>query len=303
MRDLQLVDADKIAEIEPYCEGVQALWSPHTGIVDYTNVVQSFILDFNQLGGDIHFHFKVKKFVENKLDDEYPIVIQPEEHDKNEIDEIHAKYVLTCGGLHSDKLAEKTGCSPAPRIIPFRGEYLLLDDARSFLIRGNVYPVPDPKFPFLGVHFTPRMDGKVWVGPNAVLAFKREGYQWWQFSILELTEILRYRGFRRLAKRYWRFGLTEMFKSTMKSQQMDYINRYYPDIHEFDLSPGPTGVRAQAVDEDGNLVDDFVFDYGQGGGAIAERILHCRNAPSPGATSSLSIARKISDKLDKEFKI
>lgn len=305
MPDLKVIDADKITEIEPYCSGVKALWSPHTGIVDYKNVTANFARDFTYAGGEIHLGFEVNDFRENSAEsNEHPIVIRAANTGNLATnDEIHTKYVLTCGGLHSDKLAELTGCSPAPRIIPFRGEYLLLSEEKAKLIRGNVYPVPDPKFPFLGVHFTPRMDGSVWVGPNAVLAFKREGYKWSQFSVGELYECLRFSGFLRLAGKYWKYGLQEMFRSSMVSLQIGHIQRYYANINVEDLRPGPAGVRAQAVGEDGNLVDDFVFDYGKDDGGIAQRVLHCRNAPSPGATSSLAIAKMISDKVDREFKI
>jgi len=171
------------------------------------------------------------------------------------------------------------------------------------MIQTNVYPVPDPKFPFLGVHFTPRMDGSVWVGPNAVLALRREGYSWSEISFSELFEYIRYSGFWRLATKYWLFGLKEMFRSSRIGFQIEHVQRFYPDIGVNDLGPGPSGVRAQAVEKDGSLVDDFVFEYGKDNGALSNRVLHCRNAPSPGATSSLAIAKMISDKVDKEFKI
>lgn len=294
-----MVDQEGIGEIEPFCEGVKALWSPHTGIVDYKLVTQAYAKEFTQAGGTIHLNFEVNGFSDNaSTDSSYPIKITAKS-----TEEIQAKYVLTCGGLHSDKLAEMTGCSSSPKIIPFRGEYLLLSKEKCTMIRGNVYPVPDPKFPFLGVHFTPRMDGSVWVGPNAVLALKREGYNWSQISFSELFESLRYTGFLKLASKYWKYGLQEMYKSSLIAFQISYIQKYYPDIMEYDLGPGPAGVRAQAVDEDGNLVDDFVFDYGKGDGPLAKRVLHCRNAPSPGATSSLAIAKMIADKVEEEFKI
>lgn len=192
-----MVDADNIAEIEPHCSGVKALWSPHTGIVDFKLVTESFAKDFKNAGGSIHLDFEVNHFSENndQPDNKYPIVIRGKVKNQTASDtKIETKYVLTCGGLHSDKLAEMTGCSPAPRIIPFRGEYLLLSEEKAKLIRGNVYPVPDPRFPFLGVHFTPRMDGSIWVGPNAVLAFKREGYKWTDVNLFELFDALKYPG-------------------------------------------------------------------------------------------------------------
>lgn len=153
------------------------------------------------------------------------------------------------------------------------------------------------------VHFTPRMDGSIWIGPNAVLAFKREGYKWSNINLFELFDALRYPGFLKLAIKHYRYGISEMFKSALVSLQAPHVQKYIPEINEFDLSPGPSGVRAQALDEDGNLVDDFVFHFGSGDSQIAKRVLHCRNAPSPGATSSLAIAKMIADKVEHEFKV
>lgn len=303
MPDLVEVNEAQISTIAPGCRGVKALWSPHTGIVDYKLVTEAYAEDFTKSGGEIYLNFEVNKFSENDVHgSDYPIKLKAKSAKESD-DEIHTKYVLTCGGLYSDKLAELTGCSAAPRIIPFRGEYLLLSKEKCPMIQTNIYPVPDPKFPFLGVHFTPRMDGSVWVGPNAVLALRREGYSWSEISFKELFEYLRYPGFLRLATKYWLFGLKEMFRSSRIGFQISHVQRFYPDIGVNDLEPGPAGVRAQAVEEDGSLVDDFVFEYGKDDGALSQRVLHCRNAPSPGATSSLAIAKMISDKVDKEFKI
>lgn len=297
--DLQVIDGDRIQEIEPYCQGLKALWSPHTGIVDFALVTENYGRDFKLAGGEIILSFAVKKFYESTENVEYPVTIEA----KNSNILIETKYVLTCGGLHSDKLAEMTGCTRAPRIVPFRGEYLVLNASKAHMIKGNIYPVPDPRFPFLGVHFTPRMDGSVWIGPNAVLAFKREGYKWTNVNLFELFDALRYRGFQKLAFKHFRYGISEMFKSALIALQTPHIQKFIPDILEFDLSPGPSGVRAQALDEDGNLVDDFIFHFGSGDSQIAKRVLHCRNAPSPGATSSLAIAKMIADKVEHEFKV
>lgn len=168
---MKMVDSKEIKDIEPYCRGLQAIWSPHTGIVDWGLVTEYYARDFKEGGGEIHLNFEVNSFKEGD-DPNYPVVI-----DSKKGSSVKAKYVLTCGGLYADKLAELSGCSRDPRIIPFRGEYLLLKKEKCNMIKGNIYPVPDPRFPFLGVHFTPRMDGSVWLGPNAVLAFKREGYK------------------------------------------------------------------------------------------------------------------------------
>lgn len=209
--------------------------------------------------------------------------------------------MLTCGGLYSDRLAEMTGCAKSPRIIPFRGEYLLLKKEKCDLIKGNIYPVPDPRFPFLGVHFTPRMNGDVWLGPNAVLAFKREGYKWTDINIGELIDAVTFSGFIKMALRYLTYGTKEMLKSAIPNLQVKDLQRYIPQITAEDISRGPAGVRAQALDADGNLVDDFYFD--KGNSSIGKRVLHCRNAPSPGATSSLAIAKMMADKVKEEFKL
>lgn len=295
--DMQLIDEDKIQEIEPYCQGIKAIWSPQTGIVDWALVTAFYGRDFQAAGGDIALGFEAKSFSET-ISPTYPIAIGG-----NNGQSVHTKYVLTCGGLQSDKLAELTGCPRAPRIIPFRGEYLLLNKDKAHMIKGNIYPVPDPRFPFLGVHFTPRMDGSVWLGPNAVLAFKREGYKWTDINLLELFDTLRYAGFLKMASKYIAFGLGEVTKSAFIPLQIKDLQKYIPNIGEFDVSRGPAGVRAQALDMDGNLVDDFVFDHGEGSGALAKQVLHCRNAPSPGATSSLAIAKMIADKVNAEFNI
>ncbi|XP_058974759.1 L-2-hydroxyglutarate dehydrogenase, mitochondrial-like [Musca domestica] len=299
--DLQLIEGSKIQEVEPYCKGLKALWSPQTGIVDWGLVTEYFGQDFKQAGGDIYLDFKVTKFEESKNEgsSEYPVTIRGDRPHQV----IRSRNVLTCGGLQSDLIAEKTGCPRSPRIIPFRGEYLLLAKEKCHMVRGNIYPVPDPRFPFLGVHFTPRMDGSVWLGPNAVLAFKREGYKWGDLNLLELFDALRYPGFLKMASKYIGFGLKEMSKSAFIPLQVKDLQKFIPDITEYDVRRGPAGVRAQALDMDGNLVDDFVFDRGVGAGSLATRVLHCRNAPSPGATSSLAIAKMVADKIEHEFGI
>lgn len=173
VKDLEMIDGDEIVKIEPHCEGLQALWSPHTGIVDWALVTENYAKDFQATGGKIYCKFEVNKFKEDDSDPDFPVVIC----DKNGDTPMKAKYVLACCGLQSDTVATLSGCSSNPKIIPFRGEYLVLAPQRTHLVHGNIYPVPDPRFPFLGVHFTPRMDGSVLLGPNAVLALKREGYK------------------------------------------------------------------------------------------------------------------------------
>lgn len=297
--DIKLIDGDQIPEYEPHCDGVKALWSPHTGIVDFAMVTEYYASDIREMGGKIFLNYEVAKFTETQDNADYPVTIAASNADTI----LQAKYVLTCAGLQSDKIAELTGCPRAPRIVPIRGEYLLLNPDKKYLVNGNIYPVPDPNLPFLGVHFTPRMDGSIWVGPNAVLAFQREGYNWYNINPLDLIDSLAYRGFRKLAIKHFWFGVKEMVKSSMVSFQAPHIQKFIPDILDIDLCVGPAGVRAQALDMDGNLVDDFVFHFGHGKKATAKRVLHCRNAPSPGATSSLAIAKMIADKIDVEFRM
>uniref|UniRef100_A0AAZ3NS22 L-2-hydroxyglutarate dehydrogenase, mitochondrial n=1 Tax=Oncorhynchus tshawytscha TaxID=74940 RepID=A0AAZ3NS22_ONCTS len=259
VRDLTMIDAKGIREREPYCRGLMALDSPYTGIVDWRLVSLAYGKDFQEAGGTVVTEYEasdmamVKESPAGITDGmKYPIAIRDSKGT-----EVRCRYVLTCGGLYSDRLAQISGCSPDPRIIPFRGDYLVLKPEKHYLVRGNIYPVPDPRFPFLGVHFTPRMDGSVWLGPNAVLAFKREGYKLYDFDARDFGDALSFRG--------------------------------------------PAGVRAQALDRDGNLVDDFVFDVGVGD--VGSRVLHVRNAPSPAATSSLAIAEMVADEVERRFSL
>ncbi|XP_055386460.1 L-2-hydroxyglutarate dehydrogenase, mitochondrial [Condylostylus longicornis] len=294
--DIKIIEGDKIQEIEPFCKGIKALWSPHTGIVDWQLVTNFYAQHFKKCGGEIFVNFKANKFYETPTNADYPVTVESYRGQK-----IKARYVLTCGGLQSDLLAELTGCPKSPRIVPFRGEYLLLAPEKCHMVKGNIYPVPDPRYPFLGVHFTPRMDGSVWLGPNAVLAFQREGYRYSDINLIELFDAIRYPGFLKMAVKNVRFGVGEFLKSVFINLQVKDLQRYIPEVTELDIQRGPAGVRAQALDTDGNLVDDFIFDRGSGESAVAKRVLHCRNAPSPGATSSLAIAKMIANKIDEEF--
>ncbi|MBC5809702.1 MAG: L-2-hydroxyglutarate oxidase, partial [Candidatus Eremiobacteraeota bacterium] len=208
--------------------------------------------------------------------------------------EIQAKSVITCGGLYSDKLAQMTGGQRDPKIVPFRGDYLILRSEKSHLVQGNIYPVPDPEFPFLGVHFTPRMDGSIWLGPNAVLAFAREGYSFLTVNPPELWDALTYPGFVKLATKYWKIGAGEMYRDVVRSAYVGALQRYIPELTPEDCLAGPAGVRAQAMASDGSLVDDFVFEGSEG-------VVHVRNAPSPAATSSLAIGKYIVDDAEKRF--
>lgn len=296
--DLELVDKECISNYEPKCKGERAIWSPWTGIVDWALVCKHFADDFQKMGGEIFLNYEVNGFaemVESKGTNQYaPIIVQS----KNKC--IGAKYVLTCAGLHSDRLAVMTGCDRSPRIVPFRGEYLLLNSSKAHLCTTNIYPVPDPRLPFLGVHFTPRMSGDVWLGPNAILAFAREGYKWTDVNIKDCIEMAKFPGLYKLCFRYLVPGVKEVVKSIFYPLAVKDLRKFIPDITYKDVKRGPSGVRAQALDSDGRLVDDFIFDTGTG--SIGCRILHCRNAPSPAATSSMAIAKHISDKLESDFK-
>ncbi|XP_011144717.1 L-2-hydroxyglutarate dehydrogenase, mitochondrial [Harpegnathos saltator] len=296
--DLQIVEKDCISKYELKCQGEKALWSPWTGIVDWAVVCQHFANDFQKMGGEIFLNFEVTGFAEmaeaKGQSELSPISVQS----KNRC--IPTKNVLTCGGLHSDRLAVMTGCDLSPRIIPFRGEYLLLNENKRHLSTTNVYPVPDPRFPFLGVHFTPRMSSDIWLGPNAVLALAREGYSWFDINIRDCIEMAKFPGLYKLCFRYFIPGCTEVIKSIFYPLAVKDLQKFIPEITYKDVKRGPTGVRAQALDNDGKLVDDFIFDSGTG--TIGSRVLHCRNAPSPAATSSMAIAKFIADKLDVDFK-
>lgn len=215
--------------------------------------------------------------------------------------QIHSRYVITAAGLYSDKVARLTKGKKIPQIVPFRGEYLVVKKERSNIVKTNIYPVPDSRFPFLGVHFTPRMDGTVWVGPNAILAFQREGYRYSDINLLELFETVIFSGFLKLAFKYFFAGLDEFHRSVSVQAQLKKLQRFVPSltIDDLDLTQHVSGVRAQALDENGNMVDDFVFELDETSG----RIMHVRNAPSPGATSSLAIAKWISEKARQNFNL
>ncbi|XP_066486341.1 L-2-hydroxyglutarate dehydrogenase, mitochondrial isoform X2 [Tiliqua scincoides] len=280
-----------------------ALDSPYTGIVNYRQVAQAYAEDFQAAGGTILTNFEVENVemakespAGNKEGMNYPVVVR-----NSKGAEIRCRHLVSCAGLYSDRLSQISGCSPEPRIVPFRGDYLVLKPEKSYLVRGNIYPVPDPRFPFLGVHFTPRMDGSVWLGPNAVLAFKREGYRFYDFSVQDFTDAVAYRGLWKLVSKNLLYGMGEMYRACFLSVQVKQLQKFIPDVTVSDILRGPSGVRAQALDGDGNLIDDFVFDGGTGD--IGSQILHVRNAPSPAATSSLAIAKMIASEVERKFEL
>jgi (S)-2-hydroxyglutarate dehydrogenase len=279
---LELVGADRIREIEPHVSAVRGLWSPTTGIVDFRAVTLSYADDVRTAGGTIETSARV-----TAIEDRNGTIVV-----RTETRELEARAVVACAGLWADRVAAMTGDAgrDAPRIIPFRGDYYTLTaDARA-LVRGLVYPVPDPRFPFLGVHFTRRIDGNVWAGPNAVLAFARTGYRRRDVSLPDLVGTLAYPGFRRLATKYLRTGLGEMWRDWSKGAFLRELQRYVPELRGDQIVFGPSGVRAQALSRDGTMVDDFDF-------AGSGRVLHVRNAPSPAATASLAIGRVIAGRV------
>ncbi|KAH0567407.1 L-2-hydroxyglutarate dehydrogenase, mitochondrial isoform X1 [Cotesia glomerata] len=296
--ELKLIERNDICKFEPKCKGEKAIWSPWTGIVDWGDVCRYFASQFEKMGGKIILNYEVTGFAENAESQDHKKLLPICVMSKNKM--IHTKYVLTCAGLHSDRLAVMTGCDLSPRIIPFRGEYLLLDENKKYLCKTNIYPVPDPSLPFLGVHFTPRINGDIWLGPNAVLALAREGYSWTDINIRDCIEMAKSPGLYKLCFRYIVPGCMEIVKSLFYSLAVKDLQKFIPELTRNDIKKGPAGVRAQAMDDDGKLVDDFVFDNGVG--SLGSRVLHCRNAPSPAATSSMAIAKYICNKLEKDFK-
>jgi L-2-hydroxyglutarate oxidase LhgO len=281
-----VVGAERIREIEPHVVGIRGLWSPSTGIIDFRRIALALADEVRKRGGEIQTSRTVVA-VASRPDG---LVIGTDQGD------LRATNLVACGGLWADTLASMTGDHGPERIVPFRGDYYTLSsDARS-LVRGLVYPVADPRFPFLGIHFTKRIDGQIWAGPNAVLALARAGYRRRDINLRDLAGTLSDRGFLRLAARYWRVGVAEVWRDLSKRAFANELRRYVPELRDDQLTFGPSGVRAQAVDPDGTLVDDFRFG-GEG------RILHVRNAPSPGATASLAIGRVIADAAIERFSL
>jgi L-2-hydroxyglutarate oxidase LhgO len=268
-------------EIEPNAAGIRALWSPGTGIVDYRAVARAYAEDVRSAGGTI-----VTSCAVVDLDDSRPEIVVESARGT-----VIAGAVIACAGLWSDRVAAMSGDAGPERIVPFRGDYYTLTPDAANLVRGLIYPVPDPRFPFLGVHFTRRHDGEVWAGPNAVLALARAGYRRRDIDVREVLSIVRSAGFRRLALKFWRTGLVEQWRDLSKRAYAAELRRYLPALRNDQLVPGPSGVRAQALDPDGSLVDDFRL-----GGS--RRVLHVRNAPSPAATASLAIGRVLADELE-----
>jgi len=284
LRGLRRLRAEEIQDIEPYARGVAGLYVPETGIVDYRRVAQAYADEVRAYGGDIVTSARVLRVVREGAQH---IV-------ETTAGTMRSRFIVGCAGLHSDRVAELCGLHPDVRIVPFRGEYYALTTEAHRLVRNLIYPVPDPEFPFLGVHFTRRIDGRVEAGPNAVLACKREGYRWRDVSLRDMVSTLTYGGFWRLVRRYWATGLAEMWRSLSRRAFARALGRLVPDIRPDHIERCGAGVRAQALDIRGALLDDFRF-------VAASGMIHVLNAPSPAATASLAIGRTIAERAIREF--
>ena len=273
---LRILEREAMLEIEPHAGGLRALHVPSTGITNFAAVAAKYAEIASSRGAGVKTNAEVLGFVRS----DRTVAIQTRAGD------FWARYVVNCAGLYSDRLARLAGDDPGIMLVPFRGEYYDLAPARQSLVRALIYPVPDPRYPFLGVHFTRRIEGNVDAGPNAVLAFRREGYRWHDFNLRETIEIFTDSGFRAMARQHWRNGLSEFQRSLRKRDFVRSCQRLVPEVRMEDMTPDGSGVRAQAVGRDGSLVDDFRF-------LARERFLHVLNVPSPAATASLPIGREI----------
>lgn len=281
---LELIGPERLRELEPHAVGLKAIYSPNTGIVDYGQVAEAFAADIRAAGGEVLTGREVRAITRTGS---FVWVDTPS-------GVVETRYLISCAGVYADRVAAMSGAPRDPRIVPFRGDYYVLEPEQRHLISSLIYPVPDPNFPFLGVHSTLRMDGTMWLGPNAVLAFAREGYRRWDVRVPDLWDAVSYKGFQSLALRFWRTGLDEMVRDYSKRLFVAAAQRFVPELTAEGVVEGPAGIRAQALTADGSLVDDFVIN--QDG-----PIVHVRNAPSPAATSSLMIGETIADMAARAF--
>ena len=276
----EIVDQARLNELEPHCAGIAAIHVPESGIVNYKQVCNRLGEIIKERGNEVALGARVTGI---RKDGGESVVVSSK-------GEFKTKLVVNCAGLHCDRVAKMGGMKPESKIVPFRGEYFELIEEKKHLCRNLIYPVPDPKFPFLGVHFTRMIDGSVECGPNAVLAFAREGYTMGTINIKDLFESLTYSGFIRMAMKHWKMGMGEMWRSFSKAAFVRALQKLMPEIRAEDLVAAPAGVRAQAVTREGGLVDDFLVDE-------SDNIVNVNNAPSPAATSSLNIGKLIVEKL------
>jgi len=281
---VSLIGPERLQEIEPEAAGLQALHLPEVCITDYRRIAEAYAGILKERGVEILTGARVRR-----IDSRSRLLRL-----STSAGQVPARFLVNCAGLHADRLAAAEGGKRSLQIIPFRGEYFELVPERRNLARGLIYPVPDPRFPFLGVHLSPRVDGRVEAGPNAVLALKREGYRKTDASLADIAEMLRFGGFWKMARRHWRTGMEETYRSLVKQAFVRSVQRLVPAVRSEDLVPAGSGVRAQAVNMEGDLLDDFhVIQRG--------RSLHLCNAPSPAATASLAIGDHVTHLAAKQF--
>ena len=280
MEGVKILTNQELSDKEPNSIINQGLFVPQAGVVNYRKVTEALAEEFDSLGGKVEYFEEI-------------ISIESTTSGKTlrtKKSKFQGDYLINCGGLHSDKIAKLDGLTPNVRIIPFRGEYYTLDKSKSNLVNNMIYPIADPDLPFLGIHLTRTIDGDIEAGPNAVFAFAKEGYKWTNFNFKETLNSLTYGGMLKLGRKYFKTGLSEMYRSLNKKAFVNEINKLIPGITTRDLHVRGAGVRAQAVDKDGNLVDDFMFQEGLSS-------LHVLNAPSPAATACLAIGEHIASKV------
>jgi L-2-hydroxyglutarate oxidase len=278
--NIRKIGPEELKELEPHVNGLGAIHVPMAGIVNYKQVSEKFAEIIRENGGQIELGNKVEKITETTDG----VVIETNKKTYN------ARLLINCAGLFSDRVTNMSGYKADMKIVPFRGEYYQLKPEKRYLVKNLIYPVPNPNFPFLGVHFTRMIDGKVDVGPNAVLSFKREGYKKTDFDLKDFTEVMKFSGFWKLASKYMKEGLEEMVRSFSKSKFVENVQRLIPEVQEEDLIPAPAGVRAQALKSNGELVDDFHIILGK-------NCIHVCNAPSPAATASIEIGKYIVNRI------
>ncbi len=284
LKEIKRLSKEELKEYEPHVNGIEGLFVGETGIVDYKDVVDAYSRLIKEKSGEIK---TISRFLNLKKDKENLIL-------ETESGEIRAKFLVNCGGLQSDRIAKLCGVEPGLQIVPFRGEYYRIKKEKEHLVNNLIYPVPDPKFPFLGVHFTRMIKGGVEAGPNAVLAFKREGYKHSDISIPDILGMITYTGFWKMAAKHYKMGFHEFHRSFSKDAFVKALQKLIPEIEYDDIYREGAGVRAQALEPDGKLVDDFRI-------IEAEKMIHVLNAPSPAATASLSIGLTISELIVKNF--
>jgi (S)-2-hydroxyglutarate dehydrogenase len=278
--EVSKIDCERLLELEPSVCGLEAIHVPMAGIVNYKKICEKMGMIIRENGGEIFLNTEAKSIKETEKE----VIIETNQQD------LHGSMLINCAGLYSDRMAKMTGYKLDLKIVPFRGEYYQLVTEKRHLVKNLIYPVPNPNFPFLGVHFTRMIDGTVDVGPNAILSLKREGYKKTSFNFQDAAEVLSYSGFWKLARLYRKEGMEEIIRSFHKKKFLQEVQKLMPSITEKDLIPGPTGVRAQALRFDGSLVDDFYIVNGK-------RSIHICNAPSPAATASIEIGKEVVEML------